>query len=65
MNPNALIAYVVNNLSNDVTPINLTNNAIGALIGPVGTNPVVVAITPDNQTAQQMSLFIGFTKKGS
>lgn len=43
-------AYVANVFTNDVTPINLSNNSPGTNI-PVGTRPRFIAITPDGKTA--------------
>jgi YVTN family beta-propeller protein len=43
-------AYVANNNSNSVTPIDTATNAAGAAIG-VGIRPSAVAITPDGATA--------------
>ena len=48
--PAAWTAYVVNNLDNTVTPINLRTLVAGPAI-PVGAGPDAVAITPDAKTA--------------
>ena len=48
--PNGKTAYVANNGSNSVTPIDLASNKAGAEI-PVGSDPVGIAITPDGKTA--------------
>lgn len=48
--PAAWTAYVVNNLDNTVTPINLATLVAGPAI-PVGAGPDAVAITPDATTA--------------
>ncbi len=48
--PAAWTAYVVNNLDNTVTPINLHTLVAGTAI-PVGAGPDAVAITPDGKTA--------------
>jgi YVTN family beta-propeller protein len=48
--PAAWTAYVVNNLDNTVTPINLRTLVAGPPI-PVGAGPGAVAITPDAKTA--------------
>ena len=48
--PAAWTAYVVNNLDNTVTPINLRTLVAGPAI-PVGAGPSAVAITPDAKTA--------------
>jgi YVTN family beta-propeller protein len=45
-----ITAYVINNLGNTVTPIDVTANTPGAPI-PAGTNPRGVAVTPDGKTA--------------
>ncbi|HEY5173870.1 MAG TPA: PKD domain-containing protein, partial [Acidimicrobiia bacterium] len=47
--PAAWTAYVVNNLDNTVTPINLATLVAGPAI-PVGAGPDAVAITPDART---------------
>jgi YVTN family beta-propeller protein len=43
-------AYVVNQLSNNVTPIDVATNTAGTPI-PAGDSPVGIAITPDGTTA--------------
>ena len=48
--PNGHTAYVTNEASNSVTPINLSNNTAGAAIA-VGSTPWGIAITPNGQTA--------------
>jgi len=48
--PDPVTAYVVNDLSNSVTPILVGTNTPGTPI-PVGDQPVKVAITPNGKTA--------------
>src|SRR5271166_1750521 len=51
--PIAPTAYVANTGSNTVTPIALATNTPGSLItvGPVGSSPQGVALTPNGQIA--------------
>jgi YVTN family beta-propeller protein len=49
------IAYVTNNSSNSVTPIDIATHTAGTPI-PVGLSPISVAITPDGTTAYVTTL---------
>jgi YVTN family beta-propeller protein len=57
----AATAYVTNFASNTVTPIEVASNKAGAEIpvGPVGSRPLGIAITPDGKTAYVANVFIG------
>ncbi len=53
--PDGATAYVANNGSSNVTPINLTTRTAGSPIA-AGTGPVAVAITPDQAPVAALSV---------